>query len=289
MESGHSWLRSPDGPSIIPHLRVGDINSVRQPHHLQAVQKHLQHKGILKISLGFPDDNSRYLHGLILGLSKFHSHGLPLDHSASQGWFWDIRPSAAHFQSNSHQARSETMQDFPWHTDCSYEASPPRYFALQVLRPDRRGGGTFSALGAQHIIDRLSPSSQAALCRPEFRISVPPEFVRSGAGDSIVGSVLAADGPGAPRMIRFREDIITPLTAEAGTAMDELRRVLLGQELRGETLHLGAESMPRGSVLLLDNRRWLHARNEVRDPERHLRRVRWDATPFASTPVSVEE
>lgn len=288
MESGHFRLRSL-GDSIIPHLRVGNINSVRQPHHLQTVQKHLHHRGILKVSLDFPDDNSGYLHGLILGLSKFHNHGVPLDHSASQGWFWDIRPSATHFQSNSHQARSETMQNFPWHTDCSYEASPPRYFALQVLQPDRRGGGTFSALSAQHIIDRLSPSARAALCRPEFRISVPPEFVRSEDGGSIVGSVLAADGPGAPRMIRFREDIVTPLTAEAGVAMEELRKVLLGPELRAETLHLGAESMPRGTALLLDNRRWLHARNEVRDPERHLRRVRWDATPFGSTPISVEE
>jgi alpha-ketoglutarate-dependent taurine dioxygenase len=259
---------------------------LHQPHHIQEIQQHLKQKGLVKLSLGFPDDTSRYLHGLIVGLSKFHGHGLPVDHSASQGWFWDIRPSAAQFQSNGCQARSETMQEFPWHTDCSYEENPPRYFALQVLQPDRRDGGVFSALSVHHILRHLSPSSTAALCRPDYRITVPPEFVRSSGKRHIVSSLLAvtaADDRGRPAaaMMRFREDIVTPLSAAARRAVDELKQVLMGSEAQRETLHLTAEDMPRGSVLLLDNRRWLHARNEVRDPARHLRRVRWDATLFA--------
>lgn len=35
---------------------------------------------------------------------------------------------------------------------------------------------------------------------------------------------------------------------------------------------------------MMDNERWLHARNEVKDPNRHLRRVRWDAREFANHP-----
>jgi alpha-ketoglutarate-dependent taurine dioxygenase len=251
------------------------LDSLQQPHHIHEVQQLVQQKGLLKLSLGFPDDKSRYLHGLIVGLSRFHGHGLPVDHSASQGWFWDIRPSAAQFQSNGCQARSETMQEFPWHTDCSYEAEPPRYFALQVLQPDRCGGGVFSALSVRDILGHLSPATVAALGRPEYRIAVPPEFVRASGQSHIVGSILAG------ATMRFREDIVTPLSAAAGRAVDELKRVLTSADARRATLHLTAEDMPRGSVLLLDNRRWLHARNEVRDPERHLRRVRWDPAQFA--------
>lgn len=271
------------GAFTVPHLGVTSLNDAHQPHHIQTVQKHLQNKGMLKISLGFPDNSSKYLQNLIVGLNKFHGHGLPIDHSASQGWFWDIRPSAIHFQSNSHQARSETMQDFPWHTDCSYEDNPPRYFALQVIQPDQCGGGTFSTLNVQRIVDYLSPSTKAALCRPEYRITVPPEFVRCSTQRHIIGAVLASDQAGAPAMIRFREDIITPLSVEASDAMEELRNVLLSPDVRGDILHLTPETMPQGSVLLMDNRRWLHARNEVKDPERHLRRVRWDAIPFSPT------
>lgn len=238
---------------------------------------------MLKLSLGFPDDDSEYLRNLIVGLSKLHGHGLPIDHSASQGWFWDIRPSVTCFQSNSYQARSETMQDFPWHTDCSYEDNPPRYFALQVVQPDQLGGGTFSTLNVQRVVDLLSPAAKTVLRRPEYRITVPPEFVRSSTQSHITASLLAADEFGAPAMIRFRGDIITPLTVEAKAALNELGRALLSPDVQEETLHLTAENMPRGSVLLMDNRRWLHARNEVKDPERHLRRVRWDAIPFAST------
>jgi alpha-ketoglutarate-dependent taurine dioxygenase len=256
---------------------------LRQPHHIQQVQQLLRQQGLLKLSLGFPDDEGRYLHGLIVGLAELHGHGLPVDHSASQGWFWDIRPSATQFQSNGSRARSETMEEFPWHTDCSYEASPPRYFALQVLQPDRRGGGVFSALGVDNILRHLSHSSRAALCCLNYRITVPPEFVRSNGKRHIVGSILAVadDNRGRPiTTLRFREDIITPLTTEAAGAVKELKQVLMSAEAQRDTLHLTPGDMPRGSILLLNNRRWLHARNEVMDPERHLRRVRWDATSF---------
>ncbi|KAL2159649.1 hypothetical protein VTH06DRAFT_2218 [Thermothelomyces fergusii] len=264
--------------SAVPHLSVNRLDYLQQPGHIREINQLLEREGMVKLSLGFPDDESRYLHGLIVGLNRFHGHGLPVDHSATRGWFWDIRPSATQFQSNGCQARSETMRDFPWHTDCSYEDRPPRYFALHVLQPDRRGGGVFSALAARHILRQLSPAAREALTRPDFRIAVPPEFVRSSGKTHVVGSILASASTSAS--IRFREDIVTPLSEPAARAIDELRRALQSPEARRETLHLTPDMLSRGSVLLLDNRRWLHARNEVRDPERHLRRVRWDAVPF---------
>ncbi|KAH6619084.1 hypothetical protein B0J18DRAFT_234247 [Chaetomium sp. MPI-SDFR-AT-0129] len=270
--------------TTVSHLKVSGLDCLHQPHHIHQVQQLLQKTGLVKLSLEFSDDSSRYLQGLIVGLSQFHGHGLPIDHSASQGWFWDIRPSAAQFQSNGCQARSETMEEFPWHTDCSYEEHPPQYFALQVLQPDQRGGGLFSALHIQHILDGLSPVARAALGRPEFRITVPPEFVRASNKSHIIGSILAMSSSDRGRVtIRFREDIVTPLTSEGARAVEELKTVLMSPEARRDTLHLPAEDMPRGSILVLDNRRWLHARNEVKDPARHLRRVRWDARAFSST------
>jgi alpha-ketoglutarate-dependent taurine dioxygenase len=52
------------------------------------------------------------------------------------------------------------MFRFEWHTDCSYEEQPPRFFTLQVLQPDRYGGGTLSVLNVDRLLTLLSPFAQ---------------------------------------------------------------------------------------------------------------------------------
>ncbi|OJI89599.1 hypothetical protein ASPTUDRAFT_79543 [Aspergillus tubingensis CBS 134.48] len=229
------------------------------------VSNTLRHTGILKVSLKFEDDSSHYLQQLMIGLHKHHGHGLPITHSASRGWFWDVRPNSTTFQTPSHQARSETMEEFPWHTDY------------------RCGGGTLSVMNVGRLSSLLSTSTCTALLRPEYRITVPPEFVKCDTKRHVVGGLTAMDAEGLPSMVRFREDIVTPLTAEAALAWQELKNCLLGQKVQAETLQLTSDCLPRGSVILMDNYRWLHARSHVRDPERHLRRVRWDARPFPTS------
>lgn len=286
-------------PLAVPALTAPEPGHAAQADHLQAVASHLQTSGILKVTLSVADPNSDYLKELLLGLHRHQGHQLPISHSASSGWFWDVRPNAANNDvssssssshtataiDTSHKARSETMEDFPWHTDCSYEDPPPRFFALQVLQHDRRGGGTLSIMNVSRLSALLSRETRAALARPEFEIGVPPEFTKDAGRRSIVGSLFAHDTAARATTMRFRGDILAPLTDSASTALQELTRALSRAEAADAThdtttLHLAAQDMPTGTVLLVDNRRWLHARNHVRDPDRHLRRVRWDAVPF---------
>lgn len=265
----------------VPHLVAQDIRDSHQPGHIGQVHHHLRSQGILKVSLGFPDTDSDYLKNLLLGLGTHHGHGPPITHSASSGWFWDVRPSKNACQSQNNQARSETMQNFPWHTDCSYENAPPQYFALQVLQPDRCGGGTLSVLKLDHITRFLSSAAHAALLEPEFQIKIPPEFVKQPDKLHILGSILGLDEQDQTIM-RFREDIVTPISARAASALKELKNALEDPDISSRaTLHLKATDLPERSIILLDNRRWLHARNHVKDPARHLRRVRWNAIPFS--------
>lgn len=264
---------------MVPHLDASSLSSVDSRTHLNHVHRYLQDTGILKINLHFQDDNSEYLSGLILNLHRHHGHGLPITHSAHKGWFWDVRPSFSAFQAPNHRARSESMNEFPWHTDCSYECSPPRFFALQVLQNDQCGGGTFSILNVGRLLRYLRPSTRLALLKPDYRITVPPEFIKTDH-DSIIGSVVAFNQQGQVPIVRFREDIIAPLTFDASAALQEFKDVLQGPEAQKEVLHLTSDLMPRGSVILMDNCRWLHGRNEVKDPNRHLRRVRWNPVPI---------
>ncbi|EEP79915.1 predicted protein [Uncinocarpus reesii 1704] len=267
--------------STIAQLRAPSPSCADERAHIDSVHELLDETGVLKIKLGFEDDESRYMQQLILGLHKHHGHGLPITHSASRGWFWDVRPLPGAHPTADKPARSETAQDFPWHTDCSYEHLPPRFFALQVLQPDRCGGGTLSILSIDMLVRLLSPSTRTSLSRPEYRITVPPEFIKSDERHITAGLLGEDPGNGAPEF-RFREEILCPLTAGAKMALQELGAVLSSPQAKAATLHLTPELLPRGSVILINNRRWLHARSEVRDPHRHLRRVRWDARPFVA-------
>lgn len=269
-------------------LDANELESSRSPRHVGQIHEILQSHGLLKINLKFPDESSSYLTQLISALSTSHGHGVPITHSSSRGWFWEVRPqstaaSASASTSKSETsppqnapARSETSESFPWHTDCSYEESPPRFFALQVLHADACGGGTLSVVELSRLLPLLSATARKYLSRAEYRIAVPPEFIKKDDQRSIVGSLLTNPGDG----LRFREDIITPLTPSAGQAFEELKSMLRSPEAKSSTIPLSPEVLPSGSIVLVENRRWLHARNEVRDPMRHLRRVRWDARPF---------
>jgi alpha-ketoglutarate-dependent taurine dioxygenase len=263
----------------VPSLEASDLSYAQQLRHVNRVAEQLRQNGILKVSLKFPDPNSEYLERLLFSLHQQHRHQLPITHSAKQGWFWDIRPCTEKFQAGNHQARSETMNEFPWHTDCSYEDPPPRYFALHVLQHDRCGGGTLSIMNVKCLSELLSPVTRSALSRAEYRVSIPPEFVKDPSRRFIVGSLLPANCGSA--IMRFREDLLTPLSLKASHALAELNKALKDTGAQPHsTIHLSSEDLPNGSVILVDNRKWLHARNHINDPGRHLRRVRWDAIPF---------
>jgi alpha-ketoglutarate-dependent taurine dioxygenase len=274
-------------PFTVPQLTAPDLAHAKQWHHVDAASQHLQEHGILKINLSFPDPHSQYLEQLVLSLHEHHGHELPISHSASCGWFWDVRPSInTPFQTPQHQARSETMENFPWHTDCSYEELPPRYFALHVLQHDRRGGGTLSVMNVQRLSELLSTDTRKSLMRQDFGIRIPLEFVKEPEKRGIVGSVLTAQQGANHFMMRFRRDLLTPLTEKASRALQDLDNSLQDAEAQAKsTLHLTSKDLSAGSIILLDNRRWLHARSNINDPKRHLRRVRWDAIPFNDAPV----
>lgn len=266
----------------IPELNAYEFAAIKDKKHICQVHQHLESHGALVVKLGFPDPDSNYLHQLVLGLHEQYGHGLPSTHSSTRGWFWDVRPRPEMLE---HRAISETMSNFPWHTDSCYEAAPARFFALHVLQHDRCGGGTLSILSVDQLLNSISRWAKQALSQPEFRISVPQEF-RKGNQASIIGNLLSVNSQDRPARLRFREDIVTPLTPRAGAAFDELLHAFARQK-KTQIQHLTPEVLPQGSIVLMDNGRWLHSRNHVRDPERHLRRVRWDARTFRQQPALV--
>ncbi|KAK6519214.1 hypothetical protein TWF281_003050 [Arthrobotrys megalospora] len=250
--------------------------------HVLEVHRSLEEHGVALVRLNFTDPASDYLVSLVKdGLHPMHGHGLPVDHSQKKGWLWDVKPIHGKVHSTEDPlARSETMHVFPWHTDCSFEANPPRHFALHVLHADRNGGGSLSLVRASDIVQELSEETISRLSMPEFVFAVPDEFDK-GTSHTLVGALLDMSY-GEPKL-RFRRDIISPLTREAELALEELDKILDDcQSSSGRSLRkvMKAEDLPDGMVIVVDNAKWLHARSQVNDPDRHLRRVRWNAQPF---------
>jgi hypothetical protein len=126
----------------------------------------------------------------------------------------------------------------------------------------------------------LSPETRLTLTQPEFRITVPPESVKDENQTQIIGSLVYVDEQTGKVHLRFQCDIIEPLTVQAEMAIEELQMLLVSTKIKARVVDLTPEILPRGTIVIMDNRRWLHARKIVRDPGRHLRQVRWDAQPF---------
>ncbi|KAF8446568.1 hypothetical protein BDZ91DRAFT_670102 [Kalaharituber pfeilii] len=242
---------------------------------VKQVKQALERDELAVVNLEFQDKQSVYLVALTGML------GEPLSHSSKHGILWDVRPVAGLHAGNA--ARSETMEPFPWHTDCSFEDAPPRYFALHVLHRDRFGGGNLRLLHVDALLSKLSSTTVQTLRLPQFKLLVPKEFHKDV--DYIVGALLTVDtATGFPKFkLRYRREIIEPLTPEAEKAVAELDKVLERVDTAGEhgpVRVLGGDIMRDGTILLLDNARWLHARSTVRDPQRFLRRVRWAPERF---------
>ncbi|KAL1409567.1 hypothetical protein Q8F55_003552 [Vanrija albida] len=238
------------------HIRV-PATAVTAPDdaELSAVRAALASHGLAILHLPAEDPTSAHLLALASAL------GSPLPHSSAHGALWDVTPSAAS------GARSHGTQVFPWHTDCSFEAAPPRFFGLHVVRADRFRGGQLRLLAVPDLLAALSASARAALQRDEFEFAVPAEFDKGTRATR--GRVLTPDG-----RLRWRRDMMRGLTPEAEAALAEVDAALAAEDGRA------FGDMRAGVVLLVDNARWLHARSTVRDMTRLLRRVRWEPEVF---------
>lgn len=104
-------------------------------------------------------------------------------------------------------------------------------------------------------------------------MQVPKEFQKDVT--HVTGALLTSDGK-----IRYRREIIEPLNSEAGKALEELDSVLQSSEDNGIARVLGDDIMKDSTIVCLDNAKWMHARSQVRDPQRWLRRVRWGPELF---------
>ena len=187
--------------------------------------------------------------------------GKPHSHSGSNNYVWDVKPSFGEYSKN--VVRSQTMEEFTFHTDCSFEISRPPYVALYVIHEDTLGGGITRLIDFFDIAPNLDEMMKEILSQ-DFKTKIPREFMKDK--EYSVAPIFLEKN----RIAYRRECIIeSELSKEKIAVLDNLDTLINHQRPNYSFV------LPRNFVLFLDNTRILHARTEIKDENRHLKRVRY--------------
>jgi len=182
--------------------------------------------------------------------------GVPVTNNLSENSvIWDVMPRTE----VKNFVRSHGIDEFPLHTDASYEANPPKYVGLFVVKEDSKGGGLTLVSDSSKILAQLSHRSLTAL-NSELRIQVPPEYQKSG--DEIEAPLIWN------KKIRYRRELLIEPNEEVIHALNEFE--LLAKKFQQKIM------LRENSLLIFDNHRFLHGRTRVLDKQRHLKRIKFN-------------
>ena len=168
--------------------------------------------------------------------------GTPLPQDAAGTLVWHVRldPQAA---VKPQAARSLTLDEFPFHTDGSFEDPQPRYVALYAVREDRLGGGESQLKRVASILAALAPDDRRVLAERRLRHRVPEEFRKDVAYRDL--PLVYGDG-----LLRYRPELIDRTRCEAA----ELR-ALTNLEAAVDAAPTIKLRLRRGEMLVVDNAR----------------------------------
>ena len=166
----------------------------------------------------------------------------------------DIRPQPPNSAKvNTLSSRYGTAA-FPFHTDTAHWDQPARYLVLFCVDP---GEGQRETLLQDSRAWQLEDDEIDLACRALWKTGhVRPRLCMLAQR--------TADGP----LVRYDKDCMRPMTREAR----ELEALIQRRISRSETTHI---SWAPGCLLIIDNRRMVHARGESKRPDanRALKRI----------------
>lgn len=221
---------------------------------LDELRRRLERYGLALVRVTPGDSGGREVQQIVEQLGRAE------EHDRLGQTVWHIRYNAAAAARGA--TASLTLEPLPFHTDGAFEDPSPRYLAQYVVREDRFGGGETLLVEVASVLRRLSTKTLDLLRSTYFRFHAPAEYAKGTAFRD--APILFGAG-----LMRYRRAIIDDDLSEAAkSALDELDATIAA----AEPLRLRLRS---GEILLLDNARFLHARTEVLDPERHLLRMRF--------------
>lgn len=232
------------------------IDSLHETFNLPFFQNIVIQTGVLHITLNYTDSSGQTLEKLSQLMGKIHTHD-------TQGRvLWDVICGGTN--GNEQLAISHQDNEFLMHTDCSYEYNVPDYFGLQVIQPDKIGGGVNLLVDGHILVQQLSEKSLQVLQNEKVKIRVPTEFKKDT--DAVNVAIIGKNFD-----IQYRGDLIERhlLSEEQHVALDEFESLCYSPTIARSIF------LEKNTILIIDNKRFLHARTRIKDRSRHLKRVRF--------------
>eukprot|EP01084_Bolivina_argentea_P072198 131140_1 len=227
-----------------------------------AVLDMLESKQQCLVELVDIDDNeeSSVMRDIVRHIGRTHIH------DKEESVLWDVKPGHGEL------ARSHGDQPFELHTDASFDKVVPRYLGLHFIKHDRFGGGLNQLISVEDVVNKLEPSEVDFLLKHKFQIRIPLEFRKNDDVECIHGAILGYDHVLGRYIMRYRRDIIetNDLDQETLMVLKTLERAL--DEVQQDAMFI---QIPENHILFADNCCLLHSRTEIKDRDRHLRRIRF--------------
>ncbi|HET7177905.1 MAG TPA: TauD/TfdA family dioxygenase, partial [Solirubrobacterales bacterium] len=165
----------------------------------------------------------------------------------------DIFPTPAEADKQSSESSSALLA---FHTELTFHPFPPDYVLLFGLRPDPDQEARTMFAGIRRVFPRLSPADRDVLFDQAFRTGLDYSFgnVATVRGTGPLLSVLYGDR-GDP-FLRYDLDLMVGETPAACRALTAVRELI--EEVKQDV------KIAPGSLLVVDNRRCVHARSVFR-------------------------
>ncbi|OZF42283.1 hypothetical protein CH293_26515 [Rhodococcus sp. 14-2470-1b] len=224
---------------------------------------------------------------VMLAVGALVGHPLSYAQERNGAFLQDVHPIRSQERKVSSQS---SAVDLGYHSEMMFHPTPPDVLMLYVVRHDHGRQARTQLSSARDFLGDLTQATIDALHRPEFMIEVSRLHSPYLAAGQPVRAV--TDGPAfavltgtiQDPVLRFEPELTRALTSNAERALVELENAVLRHQ-RGEALE-------QGSMLLIDNRRAVHARTryEARydGTDRWLRRmhlIRHEAGDIVPRPV----
>jgi L-asparagine oxygenase len=159
----------------------------------------------------------------------------------------DIRPQPLQFAKENTLSSRYGTDGFPFHTDTAHWDRPARYLALYCVDP---GEGKRAILLQDSRVWRLDEVEKDLACRALWK-----------AGHLRPRLCMLAEGAGGELTIRYDMDCMRPMTKEAR----ELKALVEARISCSAQLRI--EWQPE-CLLIIDNRRMMHARGKSSQPDK---------------------